>query len=426
MLPSQLAWIREGAHRLDGTVRHRLFSLYRPPRWLPCWFHGLWFWLVSRVARLDVIIATEGDCSHLHQTLQKTRSRLSHHLPELGFTCARLGAGALQEVCCCQGVTRVWVDGQVRVLLDAAVPGAGAARAVSGYTGQGVTIAIVDTGIYPHPDLQGRITGFRDFVKNRETPYDDNGHGTHVAGCAAGDGASSGGLYRGPAPGARLVGVKVLDKAGSGQISNLLAGINWVIENRERLAIRVMNMSLGAPARSACTADPLCQAVERTWAAGITVLVAAGNEGPGAGSVSSPGINPRVITVGAVDDKGTPDRADDQLAQFSSRGPTPEGLHKPDILAPGTAITSVRAPRSYIDKSSRQARVGEHYLTLSGTSMATPLLAGIVALLLEARPELTPDGVKARLLATAEDRGLPADEQGAGLVDADRAIFGGE
>ncbi|HWI61328.1 MAG TPA: S8 family peptidase [Symbiobacteriaceae bacterium] len=424
MLPGQLAWIREEGHRLDGAVRHRLFGLYRPPGWLPCWFHGLWFFLVARFARLDLIIGTEGDCAHLHETLKRTRSRMNHHLPELGLTCARVGAGALREVCCCHGVTRIWPDGQVRTLLDAAVPGAGAREAVSRYTGAGVTIAVMDTGIYQHPDLAGRIVGFRDFVKNRTAPYDDNGHGTHVAGCAAGSGASSGGRYRGPAPGALLVGVKVLDKTGNGQISSLLAGIDWVIANRERLGIRVLNLSLGAPARGSCAADPLCRAVEAAWEAGITVVAAAGNEGPGAGTVASPGMSARVLTVGASDDRGTPERGDDQIAGFSSRGPTPEGLHKPDLLAPGAAITSLRSPNSYIDKSSRQARVGDHYLTLSGTSMATPILAGIVALLLEAVPSMSPDQVKARLTATAEDRGLARDEQGAGLVDADRALFG--
>lgn len=424
MLPSRLAWILSlGAHRLDAALRRRLLRLYRPPRWLPCWFYGLWFFLVSHLARVPVIIGTAGEGQPgLETLLRRHHCPIGRRLDALHCVCTRVRPRALAALCAWRGVTRIWADGEVRALLDTAVPdGIAARRVCNRYTGRGVSIAILDTGVYPHPDLAGRIRAFRDLVGRRTSPYDDNGHGTHVASCAAGDGSRSGGRYRGPAPGAGLVVVKVLNKTGAGAMSNLLAGIDWVLANRERYRIRILNLSMGAPARTGCADDPLCQAAERAWAAGIVVVAAAGNEGPDPRTIASPGISPRVITVGALDDHGTPSRRDDTVAAFSSRGPTPDGVHKPDLLAPGVAITAARAPRSYLDKTGAGERTGA-YLTLSGTSMAAPIISGICALLLEARPELTPDEVRGLLLAAADDAGLPPDTQGAGAVNGDGAL----
>ncbi|MCL5676585.1 MAG: S8 family peptidase [Firmicutes bacterium] len=426
MLASALAWLQTDGHRIETSLRRRLFALYRPPRWLPCWFHGLWYALVSRVPRIPVVIDASGDRAAMAGTIRRHRLKATHHLDELGYVCVKAHARALQDICACQGVGRIWEDREVRALLDVAVPSTDDLKTASRYTGKGVTIAIIDTGIYPHPDLNGRITAFQDFVHRRTSPYDDNGHGTHVAGCAAGSGKESSGRFKSPAPAAQVIGVKVLNKMGSGTMSSMLAGINWVIQNQARYSIRIMSMSLGAPAQSECAGDPLCQAVSKAWNAGIVTVVAAGNDGPQPRTISTPGINPQVITVGAMDDRGTVDRSDDVLASFSSRGPTPDGIHKPDILSPGVGITSLRSPGSYLDKQDSGARTGRWYFTLSGTSMATPIIAGICAQLLEAQPELSPDEVKARLQATAEDRHLQADAQGAGYVNVDRATFGPE
>lgn len=422
MLPSALAWVRHAGAKMDAGARRRLLALYRPPGWLPCWFHGLWYRLAARFAHLPLIIQVGGECSHVHGVLKQHGCSARHDLAALGCLTLNARVGVMEALCCCDHVCRVWLDGEVRACLDTAVPAARAVRAVSRYEGVGVTIAVVDTGIHPHPDFGGRIVAFADFVGSRASAYDDNGHGTHVAGCAAGDGGKSAGRYRGPAPGALLVGVKVLNKLGSGTMSGLLAGVDWVIRNKDRFQIRIMSMSLGATAGRSCADDPLCQAVGKAWEAGIVCIVAAGNEGPEPGTVASPGINPLAITVGAMDDQETAERGDDALAPFSSRGPGPEGVHKPDLLSPGVAITAPRSPNSYIDKQQPGARVGQWYLTLSGTSMATPIVSGVAALLLEARPDLTPMQVKARLQATAEDWGYLPDEQGAGYIDADRLL----
>ncbi|MGE5672822.1 MAG: S8 family peptidase [Mycobacterium leprae] len=421
-LPTMLQWVRTDGHRLDSALRHRLFDMHRAPRWLPCWFHPAWHWLTGRLVRIPVIMAVDEQQAQVVRTCRQARGQVVHQLEHLNLVTARMRGTALQKVCREPGVRRVWLDREVHALLDVAVPATHDLKAADRFTGVGVTIAIIDTGIYPHPDLKGRIVAFQDFVGKRTKPYDDNGHGTHVAGCAAGDGGSSIGLYRGPAPAAKLVGVKVLNKIGSGTTSAILAAINWVIANRETYGIRILSMSLGGQAQGGHESDPLCQAVARAWQAGIVCTIAAGNEGPGTGTISTPGIAPQVITVGAMDDLGTADRADDQIAAFSSRGPTPDGLHKPDLLAPGVNITSLRSPKSYLDKNESSAREGQWYFTLSGTSMATPIVAGICAQLLEAEPRLTPDQVKARLMRSAENRGLSIDEQGSGYVDVDRAL----
>lgn len=265
------------------------------------------------------------------------------------------------------------------------------------YTGDGVNVAVLDTGVHQHPDLDGRIVEFVDLVNQNNDAYDDNGHGTHCAGDVAGNGAMSEGQYQGPATKANIIGIKVLDKMGSGSLSTVMEGVQWCIDHKDRLNIGVISMSLGTPAsRSYPTEDddPMVQIVEAAWDAGIVVCVAAGNEGPDQQSIASPGISNKVITVGAMDDRGTIERQDDRIAEFSSRGPTIYNEVKPDVVAPGVDIISLRSPNSYIDRLQKSARVGEYYFTMSGTSMATPICAGVVALILEQNPSLSPDEVK--------------------------------
>src|SRR5690606_17662424 len=181
----------------------------------------------------------------------------------------------------------------------------------------------------------------------RAESYDDDGHGTHVAGIIAGNGFASGGKDVGVAPGARLVGVKVLDQDGGSPISRVIAGIQWVVENRKNLKIQIINLSLGAPAEKGYRKDPLSQAVEEAWRRGLVVCVAAGNRGPEEGTITTPGINPSVITVGSIDDQRTIPRLDDVMTDHSGRGPTVDELVKPDLVAPGARITSLKPGGEY-------------------------------------------------------------------------------
>ncbi|MHC9542155.1 MAG: S8 family peptidase [Vulcanimicrobiota bacterium] len=292
-----------------------------------------------------------------------------------------------------------------------------------GFTGKGVTIAVIDTGIHPHPDLKDKIIAFKDFCNGKKDAYDDQGHGTHVSGDAAGTGAASEGKYKGTAPDAKLVGIKVLSKDGSGRFSDIIKGVQWATENREKYNIKVINMSLGGSSFQSYKDDPICQAVEKAMDMGIVPVIAAGNSGPKASTVGSPGMDPEVITVGALDTKRTIDPADDEIAKFSSRGPTIDGLIKPDILSPGVMITAANSPGSMLDQMPQIPHVGTDYITISGTSMATPVLAGIVADIVQARPDLSPREIKEIFTSTASRLpNLDGNQQGNGVVQPEAAL----
>jgi serine protease AprX len=275
------------------------------------------------------------------------------------------------------------------------------------YSASDNTIAVIDTGIdAAHADFAGgKVIGWHDFVSERPEPYDDNGHGTHVASIAAGhrDGGTDG-----VAPGASLVGLKVLAANGAGRTSDIAAALQWCIDNRERLGIRVINMSLGSEGSSSGR-DFGSRMVDRAVAAGIVVVAVAGNEGPDTPSIGSPGAAASAITVGSMADPGKGGFA---LSPFSSRGPTRDGRVKPDIIAPGEAILAANA------------NTGDGYTRHSGTSMAAPFVAGVAALMLDANPALTPEELRDRLERTAIDFGAPGkdNEYGAGRLDAFTAI----
>jgi len=291
-------------------------------------------------------------------------------------------------------------------------------------------VAILDSGVAPDPDLGARILASVNFADGRVT-RDPGGHGTHVAGIVAGNGARSDGQFVGVAPEANIVDVRVLDSRGAGRMSSVVRGIEWVVAHSGVYNIRVMNLSLGAPVTVSYRIDPLSAAVEIAWQRGIVVVAASGNSGPQRDTVVSPGIDPYVITVGATDDLGTATRGDDVLAFFSAWG-TAESNAKPDLVAPGRRIVSLRAVGSVLDTlfSDRvvTAANGATYIRMTGTSMSTPIVSGAVALLLQRRPDLTPDQVKALLMSTAQTYGAesastsdPAAD-GRGLLDISAAM----
>ncbi len=322
------------------------------------------------------------------------------------------------------------------------------APADGGPDGHGVAVAVLDSGISTGTDLgASRIVGWKDFVNGRKTPYDDAGHGTFVAGLIAGDGTASlplegGGRatmqYRGVAPAADIVGIKVLDETGEGRSSSVIAGIAWAVAHRNEYGIRVLNISVGGDPVGPAWMDPVARACEAAWKRGIVVVCAAGNEGDfGMGSVLSPGNDPYVLTVGAVDTKQTADTSDDTVATYSSWGPTLfDETAKPDVVAPGNRLVSLRVPGSYIDTNfpanlipvssyvpdaSGDARPA--YLMLSGTSTSAPVVAGVAALLIEKDPSLSPGDVKHRLMESADPiSGASPYQQGAGVVDVAKAL----
>ena len=232
-----------------------------------------------------------------------------------------------------------------------------------------------------------------------------------MSGIAAGNGYRSNGVYMGIAPGSGIVGVKTLDSQGKGTAVEMLVGLQWVVDNQEKYNIRVVNLSVGAtdPAER----DPLVRAVEAAWDLGICIVAAAGNNGPAPRSITSPGISRKVITVGAADDGDEVEIMGNTSKNYSGRGPTQECIVKPDMLAPGgdiiSAMTSTPPPG--------KKPIGGHYLRMSGTSMATPMVSGTIALLLERSPELMPDDVKYMLRTCAADLNCPRNQQGCGVLD---------
>src|SRR6185295_14916133 len=299
-----------------------------------------------------------------------------------------------------------------------ATTGATAVRQELGLDGSGIGVAVIDSGITAwHDDLSDanlssqRVDRFVNFVSGSQTRSDEYGHGTHVAGIIAGNGFDSGGARSGIAPASRLVVLKVLDGSGQGRISNVIAALDYVLAHRCELNIRVVNMSVATGVYESYNFDPLTQAAKRAVDAGIVVVAAAGNNGRSPeghtqyGGITAPGNAPWVLTVGASSHMGTIDRTDDTIALFSSRGPTAiDRAAKPDLVAPGVGIESLSVPASafYTTKAAylldgTVPKPFPPYLSLSGTSMAAPVVAGTVALMLEANPALTPNAVKAIL-----------------------------
>jgi serine protease AprX len=320
------------------------------------------------------------------------------------------------------------------------VVGAEALESQTGLDGQGVTVAVVDSGISDHADLHQNSNNLSQALKSESrvidnvvfggyaSPTDQYAHGTHVAGIIAGDGVASGGEYTGIAPGVNLLNVRVSNDQGMTYTSDLVDGLQWVYDNKDVYNIRVVNLSVTSTAPESYDTSPLDAAVEILWLNGITVVVSAGNNGTVDGPVTlyPPANDPFVITVGAMEDQGTPVLDDDFVAAFSAYGTTEAGFTKPELVAPGRNLISLLAgidATAYKDHPKH--RVNDFYFRMSGTSMAAPVVSGAIALLLQNEPSLTPDQIKFRLMATASQNwpGYDKAKAGAGTVDAYAAVF---
>lgn len=281
------------------------------------------------------------------------------------------------------------------------------------YLGGGICAAILDTGIAGHPDLRDRIADFRDFTGGGSVHRDDSGHGTHVAGILAGDGKVSGGVYAGMAPEAELLIGKVLDREGNGNVGDVLGGIDWILKNKEKSRVRIVNISVGTqPDLAWEQKQRFLEAVEELWDQGLVVVVSAGNYGPGEGTVAVPGNSRKVITVGVPDTEVRTSSRRKNNINYSGRGPTGACIVKPDVFAPGTGIISCNA---------RYGHPGEHpYIMKTGTSMAAPVVSGAIACLLSKYPDMTNVEVKLKLRSSCVK--CPGTGAGWGLLNVEKLL----
>jgi len=399
--------------------------------------------VTDRAGTVPVIVREQapavGTAARLVRELGGTVTR---DLPVVGGFSARVPASQLPALLGSPAIGQVWPDGPVGMrglpradpTADSPVP-VGAWHEVINLDGLGkdpgrATVAMLDTGVSPTPDLGARMLARVDLTEEHDG-YDRYGHGSHLSGVIAGNGemtdgrpgGARGGGYQGADPGARLVSVKVANGTGATDVSVVLAGLQWVVSNRARYGIRVLNLSFGTDAVQPYLVDPLDFAVEKVWRAGILVVVAAGNDGElGPGRLAKPADDPFVLTVGAADFGSTRTPADDAVAPFSSRGPTVDGIAKPDLVAPGVSILGIRAKGSTIDRMRPAARFHRDYFKGTGTSQAAAIVSGVAARLYAADPALRPDEAKAVLVRTAQRHLSDQPGAGAGMVDARAAV----
>ena len=414
---------------------------------------------LTQTGKVNVVIKSAGAWGKtLDDAVKNNNGAVTRSFTNFPLRAVSLPAAAVEAFAARSDVDYVALDREVKLLGHVSLTsGADAARVMGNYNptydGTGIGIAVLDSGLdlnhtafTQESGSASRIAFSRDFTGENRTD-DPYGHGSHVASIAAGNGQVSNGAYRGIAPNAKLVNLRVLNSQGKGTVSQLLAAIDWIKSNRTTYNIRVVNLSLGTSAVDSYTVDPLCLAVRGLVDAGVVVVAAAGNEGKdGAGNkiygqIHSPGNDPSVITVGAANTFGTDARNDDAVTTYSSRGPTRsfwtdsfgtrhyDNLIKPDLVAPGNKIIDAQAAGNLLvtQNPTLDANVSgsaaRDQMYLSGTSMATPVAAGAAALLLQANPNLTPNLVKALLMYTAQQLpGYNTFEQGAGELNLEGAM----
>ncbi|MDX3636228.1 MULTISPECIES: S8 family peptidase [Streptomyces] len=370
----------------------------------------------ARRSDLPLIVTYDKGASLSASTFRSSGATVRRDLPSINGDAVRTrkseGSALWETLTSGTGsakVRKIWLDGKVKATLDRSMPQIGAPAAhAAGYDGKGVEVAVLDSGVdSTHPDLKDRIAAAKNFSTAADT-VDRAGHGTHVASTIAGSGTVSpaGAKYEGVAPGVRLLVGKVLDDEGSGEDSGVIAGMQWAVAQ----GAKVVNMSLGGTDTPGI--DPVEQAVnDLSASSGALFVIAAGNEGPGEGTIGTPGSAAAALTVGAVDRK-------DAIAEFSSRGPTADGFLKPDVTAPGVDIVAAKAAEGFMGDPA-----ADGYVSMSGTSMATPHVAGAAAILAQQHPDWSGRQIKAALTASAKPTAATSSyTQGTGRVDVARVI----
>ena len=394
---------------------------------------------------VNVIVQKVAGAAGVEDHIRKLGGKVTQDLSIINAFSAELSAGAVIELVRFPDVR--WVSLDAPVVSTACTKCIDTSKLANAYIraikadqvwnnspylqGTGIGVAVLDSGVNPNGDLytsagvNRQVADVRFNSDYNQNTSDGYGHGTHVSGIVGGDGSESGGKYIGVAPLVNIINVKVSNDDGSAMMTDVVAGLQWVLENKNTYNIRVVNLSLNSSVAESYNTSPLDAAVEILWFNKIVVVVSAGNKVDG--SIYPPANDPFVITVGAVNDKGTAGISDDVMASFSAYGQTSDGFLKPDLVAPGENIVARLVNQNMGLAGEHPAnKVGDQYFRMSGTSMSAPVVSGAVALLLQDEPNLTPDQVKYRLMATANKSwsGYSATKSGAGYLDIYAAVRG--
>jgi serine protease AprX len=377
---------------------------------------------------LQVIIQTsEGIDDRVKRYIKKYGGSVTQEFPFINACSATLPAAAIKPLELLFEVTYISLDHPVQAHVNtvASYPGIHAAHGM-GFRGKKVRIALLDTGTYPHPDLirpRNRILCFRDFVNKMELPYDDNGHGTFTAGIILGNGTMSGNTSTGIAPEAELISLKVLNQSGCGRVSTVLSAMQWIFDNKPTYDIAVVCIPLGYINFIPWEREPLSRAAQVLWDHGTVVCTSAGNYGPYPGWITSPGINPHIITTGAIGHNSKGNSRDKWLCAFSGRGPTIDGNPGIDFVAPGSNIISLAADIAFRPDSTallKTTKLDNYYTIGSGTSASCSYVSGLAALVLDNNRALSPDEVKIILRHSCISLNMVKAEQGYGIPDMAR------
>lgn len=356
----------------------------------------------------DCLVRTK-DSKSYESYIKKLKTNVNEKFPFINSFSAKLSKRQLSSMSKNDSIVYISSVSNVFAMMNVAKK---VLNIPSNCQGEGQTVCFIDTGISPHSDFllcEDRILHFGDFVEEKSECYDDNGHGTFVAGVCAGSGALSGGRFAGVAPKAKIISLKALDKNGEASSTKILEAMQWIFENKEKYNIGIVCMSFGSDPIG--TNDPIMLGAEKLWDVGIVVVAAAGNSGPEFQTIKSPGVSRKIITVGGFDDnrlnEGTFDPNLFEIANFSSRGPCYR-YFKPDVIAPAVDIMSCGKDKNYV--------------RLSGTSVATPMVAGMCALIKEKDNSLSPNKIKSLLLSTCKPIAFNRNLEGYGVPDLSKLL----
>lgn len=379
---------------------------------------------------LPVIITfKEPPSNRFKNSIAKKQNKLKYEYKYINAAAARLSLDEIDRLSELPEIISISYDRKANICMDKTVECVGINyKNPYNLTGRNVTTAIIDTGVYPHGDLSRPyriITFFKDFINSLSEPYDDNGHGTFMCGVMAGSGSMSDDRYKGIAPGSRIIMLKAFNSVGEGAFSDILAAIGWVVENRKKYNIRLLCLPFGADAIVPYKSDPLCRACEAAWNSGLIVITASGNKGPDHGTITTPGIDPFVITVGSCECRDSNIR-NWTIPDFSSRGSKKGDETKPDFIAPGWGITSLSSDKRYVPGKGRKptpSYLETPYCQMTGSSVSMAVAAGCIALCLEKMPDISGKDLKGILNLSCQTLNEVKTAQGSGVINMKKLIY---